>query len=104
MKIAPRDPVAVNPNPAIHHGGQLAGDGQAETRSPVFSRHRAIRLGEGFKYGLLLVGGDANAGVTDAKVKANLVLSARLLLDGHDNFTGFSELDSIAHEIHEYLL
>ena len=48
---------------AAEQGGQVPGDGQAEAGAAVDARHRAIDLAEGFEDDLLLIGGDAGAGV-----------------------------------------
>src|SRR5437588_403828 len=64
--------LAFNPDFAAHQVDQARGDGQTQAGAAVFPRRRAVGLNEGLENRLQPVGWDADAGVGDRKMEADL--------------------------------
>ena len=59
--------LAFDPDVAAHHLRQFAADGEAEAGAAIFARGGSIDLGEGLEEAVDLVGGNADAGVTNGE-------------------------------------
>src|SRR5207237_10937 len=88
---------------AIHHFDQRCGNCQAETSASEFSVGGAIRLGEGLKNNLLLVWRNANAGISNTKMKVNFVHVGEPGIYGNEYFTLIRKLNGTAHQINQHL-
>ena len=61
VKSAAGADLALDPDLAAHHTGQLLSDRQAQAGAAILPRRRAVRLNKGLKHRRQLVGRDADA-------------------------------------------
>src|SRR5689334_22500490 len=104
---------AFDPDFAAEQRCQLAADGQAETRAPVLPAGGAVRLLECFENDLLLVRGDADAGVGHDK-RHDLPCSIKMPVAWHPArfrrcnpqryLASLGELDGVGQQVFQYLL
>ena len=71
-RAAPAD-LALEPDLPAHHLDQAGRDRQAQPGAAVLAGRRGVGLGERLEEPLLLLGGDADAGVADGEVQAHLL-------------------------------
>ncbi|MND85011.1 hypothetical protein D3C80_769180 [compost metagenome] len=79
---------------------QVAGNGQAQAGAAITAVAGAIHLVEGAEDRLLLVGGDADAGIAHGKDDAG----ARLVTDVQADLAALGELDGVGQQVLEDLL
>jgi hypothetical protein len=90
---------AFYPDFSTHHADQAIGNSETQTGAAVFAAHRAVRLREGLKDRGLFLLGDADAGVANGKMQAEMLFGNRINGDvGHD-FAALGEFQRVADEI-----
>src|SRR5215831_2245082 len=95
--------LAVDPDPALHHGHEARADRQAQSGAPVDSRRGSIRLLERGEDRRLLVGVDADSSVADQEVAPSLQALAKLPFDLNLHPAAVAELYSVADQIEDDL-
>ena len=91
--------LALQPDFAAHQIDQAARDRQAEAGAAIFAGGRAVFLGKGIKYQLLLFRGNADAGVAHRKMHRGSIAMAGALRDAQRDFAIFGELDGVADQV-----
>src|ERR1700719_1692726 len=89
--------LALDPHSATHHLRELRRNGQAQARTAVIARRRAVDLCKGFKNEPLLLLRDANAGVSYVEVKRELRTHACFHRRANLHFPSVSKLQGVAH-------
>ena len=100
-KVEPLPRSALDRELASHAAREIAADRESQTRALVRARERALELHERLEHRLLLVGGDAAAGVGD--LDAHAVVDAR----GTSRVMrppGLGELDRVREKVEQNLL
>src|SRR5579871_4617463 len=103
MKRAPLADFAVQPDAAAHQFHKTGRNGETESGAAVAARHTAVSLSKFFKNDEVLFRRDADAGIGNSEMENEFPLAADLSLHPQHNFSPLSELDCIAHKIHEDL-
>ena len=105
MERAAASDFAFDPQPAAHQLDQPQRNRQPEARAAEAARRRAVGLGEGLEDVLLLVGGNADAGIADAEVQERTagVVGIRRGVDAQHDFALVRELDGVAEDVQEHL-
>src|SRR5262249_28269718 len=106
---------ALDADPPTHQGHQPGGDRQAEAGSAVLALRRVVLLLKGLEYLLLLLGRDADAGVTHREADALcrprpsfdrprvVGVVRRDRLDPDDDLALLGELDRVADQVQQHL-
>ena len=95
---------ALHAQGAAHQFHELLGDGQPQTRTPIFAGHGPVRLGEGLEDPGLDLRGNADAGIADLKAQPHrLFLPLLQELDVHHYLPLVRELNGIVQEVGENL-
>ena len=98
--------LAFHPYFSPHQFDDLSGDGQAQTRAFIFPGDGRIGLGELFKDGVKLFGGDADPRIPDRKLQKPWLFPRGILRKGEhrqDDFTFLGKFNGIAQKVHEHL-
>ena len=99
----PRPDLAFDPDVAAHQLDQPRRDRQAEAGAAEAAGRRAVRLRERLEDQLLLVARDADAGVDDREVQADLAGQLRRDVDAQPDLPAVGELDRVADQVDEHL-
>src|SRR5688572_19766476 len=102
MKRAALSRLAFETDASAHHLGELHRNGQTEAGSAVLPRRRPIHLRERLEDECLLLGWNADAGVTDRQMELDLA-TLTLARHAHYHFTRLGELDGVADQVDEDL-
>ena len=94
---------ALHLNVPAHELGQLATDGQAQARAPVFPTGARALLLEGFKDQFQFFPGDAHPGILDGNGQIQPAAMARCRLGADPDVAGLREFNGIVHEIGHHL-
>ena len=89
---------------SAHHLHERRGDGETQAGAAEPAGRRPVGLAEGFEDRLLLVLGDADAGVGDREVEHRAAVVPRVFADRHEHVTRLGELDGVADQIGDDLL
>ena len=93
----------VDPDGATHQADDLATDNQPQPGAAEGGPNGGIGLGEFFEQPLLLVGGDADAGVLDLAVQGGNAVFDRLDPDPDRDVALVGEFHRIATEVDQHL-
>ncbi len=81
----------------------MPADRQAQTRSPIAARDRALRLHEAFEDRLQSVRLDADAGIAHGELQRHLASIAGVHPHRHDHLTALGELQRVAPQVKQHL-
>ncbi len=94
---------ALDPDASAHHTDELRADGEPEAGAAELAAGRAVGLGEGLEDQVLLVGGDADAGVRDLEVQRDRAVRMRRDAHRDADLAALGELDGVADEVEDDL-
>lgn len=94
---------ALNPNPAAHHVNKVFRNREAQPRTAELPGQRAIRLDKGREDRLLLLLGNAAAGIFDGHVQKERVLLHRFRPESGENLAVISELNGVTDQVSKNL-